>query len=545
MNDRNRQNVILYVAVGAILLAAIIFFLVLVFKGSGGGTDRGGQGGRDGQPTRPGGEPRGVITVPAIPTVTPTGSEDPGNRPSGGDSDQNRKPSGGNGDGSNPTPSGGNHDGGVTPTQDPNADKVTGTPTPTPSGGNGDGSNPTPSGGNRDGGVTPTQDPNADKVTGTPTPTPRIGGPTPTRVPGGGGGDRPTPTMSWVDPEDRGGIDSNALKIEEQWDGGFDGHPNMGDDRWENYLSDLFVRISPDYSVDALNVLDMEGQELFMRMSGMFGNNAVTRQELDRLSQEKWDSIAKEIHTARYRWQLEEIMIKYLVEKADYKQTYWTSYEQIANGIYASDEAHKIALQKASCYRIIADLQAKMGSRGLGYSWNEALATVLRDSGDPMAEVVKAADDVELFMKLGNFFNGSDFDNLTYEQKQLWWQIEAEIAEASTTDRLEELIAKYKLGTESARESFEASLAGYGTSALRRNAFRYSNYYNVVRTCQSSFRATDDFKTWDEALASILKGRVAEISGNVGSGTNIEELPFINATPTPTPRSASTQPVGP
>ncbi|MCR5127087.1 MAG: hypothetical protein K6B69_03195 [Lachnospiraceae bacterium] len=528
MNDRNRQNVILYVAVGAILLAAIIFFLVLVFKGSGGGTDRGGQGGRDGQPTRPGGEPRGVITVPAIPTVTPTGSEDPGNRPSGGDNDQNRKPSGGNGDESNPTPSGGNGDGSH----------------PTPSGGNGDGSNPTPSGGNHDGGVTPTQDPNADKVTGTPTPTPRIGGPTPTRVPGGGGGDRPTPTMSWVDPEDRGGIDSNALKIEEQWDGGFDGHPNMGDDRWENYLSDLFVRISPDYSVDALNVLDMEGQELFMRMSGMFEKNAVTRQELDRLSQEKWDSIVKEIHTARYRWQLEEIMIKYLVEKADYKQTYWTSYEQIANGIYASDEAHKIALQKASCYHIIADLQAEMGSRGLGYSWNEALATVLRDSGDPMAEVVKAADDVELFMKLGNFFNGSDFDNLRYEQKQLWWQIEAEIAEASTTDRLEELIAKYKLGTESARESFEASLAGYGTSALRRNAFRSSNYYNVVRTCQSSFRATDDFKTWDEALASILKGRVAEISGNVGSGTRIEEMQYIDATPTPTPRSTSTTPLG-
>ena len=152
---RNNRNVFLWVAVGVVILAGIIFLLILALKGSGDG-----KGGRDGQDHIP----------------RPTNSVIP--EPPGG---------------ATPTGGSGNSEG----------DEIIGkgTPTPTPYGW-GTTLTPTPSGGNGNG--------DEDGRYETPTPTPYGWGTTLTPTPSGGNGngngdENGKPTISTTTPTPTGG----------------------------------------------------------------------------------------------------------------------------------------------------------------------------------------------------------------------------------------------------------------------------------------------------------------------------------------------------
>ncbi|MBR3516470.1 MAG: hypothetical protein IKO10_09165 [Lachnospiraceae bacterium] len=600
MEQKDNRQVILFVIVGLLILAAIIFFLVMIFQGSGAGNDpRGGQNGRGGQEGREG-------------TVTPSGDDgdnkirptdddedDPNKRPSGGNGgrngsptptpdgwDPNAKPSGGNGgNGENGTPtptpygwdpnakpSGGNggngENGPPTPTQDPNARPSgggggNGTPTPTtdpnarPSGGGGGNGTPTPTtdpnarpsgGGGGNGTPTPTTDPNARPSgggggTSTPTPTPKPGG-------GGGGGPVPKPTdvpiVYPIDPDDHGADSNlNAYNIAEQTGKDPRDILNFGDERWSLYLNNLFTRVSPDYSVDALNALNAEGMQMFMYMSEIISTDKKEYRYLSTDEKTVWDAVAEDVSKAEYRWQLEEIILKYLATKGENRLIYEASYQQFMNGNYNTNEERKMAMYKSQCYKLVVELQKKWPNKAQGYGWNEALGVVLRNSGSPMAEVVSAADDIQLFMDLGYFFEGKDFDVLSYEDKLKWFAIEADVNAATTTYDLEEIIAKYHQSSiwhtydptglkpeEIAKKEAEinpmgAVLDACKTETERRNKFlEPEGYYATYVLPRVNYYPTLKegknlkYATWDEALASILKSRTT-FSGtlNAGEGT--------------------------
>ena len=311
---------------------------------------------------------------------------------------------------------------------------------------------------------------------------------------------------------------------------------NFGDDRWNEYLAALFKEVSPDYSVDAFTVLQNEGMELFFRMSEIFDSKPVTRAGLAADQQAKWDTITAEVGKASYRWQLEEIIIKYRVERAECKN-YQQAYLTFANGIYADDDARKTALMQSSCYEIIADLQSGMAKKGLGYTWNEALGVVLRNAGNPMAEVAVAQDDVGLFMAMGGFFTSKNFDSLSYADKKLWWEIEAKLALCETQLDLEALMIEYHLKNDKERDAFYVWLYQQNEStrwqALKNNA----TYYETITQQKRAFPQKNlGYSTWDEALGHILKGRVIVNSSDNGENQmQSYSSTQIGATPTPTP----------
>ncbi|MBR6157538.1 MAG: hypothetical protein IKQ27_11315, partial [Lachnospiraceae bacterium] len=417
------------------------------------------------------------------------------------------------------------------------------TPTPTPYGWpspTSGGPTPTPYGW----GTTPTQGrPTATPTPygwgGTPTPTP-YGWPSPTQKPGSGddgeSGKRttPTPTPKGENGDDDGLNSWNILDESNKSD--YNGGVNFGDDRWNEYLAALFKEVSPDYSVDAFTVLQNEGMELFFRMSEIFGSEPVTRAGLTADQQAKWDTITAEVGKASYRWQLEEIIIKYRVERAECKN-YQQAYLTFANGIYADDDARKMAMMRSSCYEVIADLQSGMAKKGLGYTWNEALGVVLRNAGNPMAEVSVAQDDVGLFMAMGGFFTSKNFDSLSYADKKLWWEIEAKLALCETQLDLEALMIEYHLKNDKERDAFYVWLYQQNEStrwqALKNNA----TYYETITQQKRAFPQKNlGYSTWDEALGHILKGRVIVNSSDNGENQmqNYSSTQ-IGATPTPTP----------
>ena len=561
MEQKDNKQLILFVIVGLLILAAIIFFLVMVFQGSGAGNDpRGDQNGRGGQPGREG-------------TVTPGGNDgDNKIRPTDDngddeDGDPNKRPGGGNGD----------RNGSPTPTPygwDPNAKPSggddnggNGTPTPTPYGWD---PNAKPSGGNGGNGTpTPTPygwDPNAKPSggnggNGTPTPTPYgwdpnakpSGGgggtstPTPTTRPGGGGGpaSKPTdvPIVYPIDPDDHGADSNlNAYNIEEQTGKDPRDILNFGDERWSLYLNDLFTRVSPDYSVDALNALNEEGMQMFMYMSEIISDRKKEYRYLGNDEKAVWDEVAEDVSKAQYRWQLEEIILKYMATKGDNRLIYEASYQEFIKGTYATEDDRKMAMYKSQCYKLVAELQEKWPGKAQGYSWNEALGIVLRNSGSPGAEVVSAADDIQLFMDMGFFFEGKDFDVLSYEDKLKWFTIEADVQTATTTNDLEEIIAKYHqpgiwhtydptglTPAQIAKKEAEinpmgAVLDACKTETERRNKFMEANgyYATYVQPCINYYPTLCESKnmnyaTWAEALNHILKSR-STFSGTLNAG---------------------------
>ena len=532
------------VVAGAVLL--ILLILLIVLGGYVNGFDRDDQDGRGGQRTIPTGPDGGI-------TPTSAGGDDDGRNgtptPADDDGRNNRgtpTPPGGGGRNGTPTPTGDGSDGRngtPTPTGD-GSDGRNGTPTPTGRGGEDDGRNGTPTptgrGDGRNGTPTPTGD-GSDGRRGTPTPT--------------GGGQYPTPL-----PYDWDANGSNAHKIEVAEMGQDDVNVTVlfGDDRWNAYLAELFKRVSPDYSVDALNVLSEEGIELFMQVSEMFGTEKVTRSSLStdpviqKEMEERWDKIAAEVAEAKYRYQLEEIIIKYGVERAENRK-YAQDYQQFAEGSYADDDARSMALMHSNCYMMVADLQSRMSKKALGMTWNEALDKVLRNAGSPMAEVASAKDNYELFMTLGDFFKQSEFDNLSYEKKLLWWEIEKKVDECYTTVDLETVMLAYHLsGTDpkpgpTPTPTPTPTPKAFGTPAPtptpkpsvapekmnreefleymftlpeseRKNALLTNPNYSLVRKLQAEFpnRGLEDYASWDEAMAAIIKGRV-QTEGEVTS----------------------------
>lgn len=346
-----------------------------------------------------------------------------------------------------------------------------------------------------------------------------------------------------IDPNDHGdGSNLNAFNIAEQADKDPRSILNFGDDRWDRYLNDLFTRVSPDYSVDPLNTLNEEGMQLFMYMSEIIGSSRKEYRYLTTDEKAVWDQVAEDVSQAKYRWQLEEILLKYMATKGTNRQKYEASYLEFVKGTYASDDERKMAMYHSECYRMVAEFQKKWPNKATGYSWNEALGVVLRNSGSPMAEVVSAQDDIQLFMDMGNFFEAKDFDILDYEYKLKWFTIEAEVQAASTTNDLEEIIAKYNQSTiwntynkaglteeQIAKKEEEinpmgAALDQCPTAAERRKKFTEANgYYQTFVKPRIAYYPTLrdgkdlDYATWDEALASILKNRTT-FSGTMNSG---------------------------
>ena len=530
MEQKDNKQVVLFVIVGLLILAAIIFFLVMIFQGSGAGNDpRGGQNGRGGQERREG-------------TATPSGNDgDNKIRPTDDDEeDPNKRPSGGNGGrNGSPTPTPYGWD----PNAKPSGGDGNGTPTPTPYGWD---PNAKPSGGDGNGTPTPTPygwDPNAK---------PSGGGsdtatPTPTTRPGGGGGPAPRPTdvpiVYPIDPDDHGADSNlNAYNIAEQTGKDPRDILNFGDERWSLYLNDLFTRVSPDYSVDALNALNEEGMQMFMYMSEIISDKKKEYRYLENDEKTVWDEVAGDVSKAQYRWQLEEIILKYLATKGENRLIYEASYQDFIEGTYATDDDRKMAMYKSQCYMLVVELQKKWPGKAQGYSWNEALGIVLRNSGSPGAEVVSAADNIQLFMDLGYFFQGKDFDVLGYEDKLKWFTIEADVKAATTTNDLEEIIAKYNqssiwhtydptglkpeeiAGKEAEINPMGAALDACKTESERRNKFLEPNgYYATYVKPRVDYYPTLregkklDYETWDEALGSILKNR-STFSGTLNAG---------------------------
>lgn len=493
---RNNRNVFLWVAVGIVILAGIIFLLILAWKGAGNGGD-----GRNKQDHIP----RPTNSVIPEPPGGPTPTEGSGN----GDNDENSRKGTPTptpyGWGGSPTPTNGNGDG------DEDEDGKNGTPTPTPTPyGWGTTITPTPTGGNGNG----DDDENGKRTTVTPTPTP---------TPKGGNGDG-SGLNSW-----------NILNESNKSD--YNGGVNFGDDRWNEYLASLFKEVSPDYSVDAFTVLQNEGMELFFRMSEIFGSKPVTRAGLAAAQQAEWDTITEEVGKAAYRWQLEEIIVKYMVERAEYKQSYQQAYLTFSNGIYADDDARKASLMRSPCYKIIADLQSRMENKALGYTWNEGLGVVLRDAGNPMAEVAVAQDDVSLFMEMGGFFASRKFDSLSYEDKQKWWDIEESLALCETQLDLEVLMIEYYLKTDIQKDAFYSWLYQQNESTRWQTLKNNATYYDTITRLKKAFPQKNlSYSSWDEAMAHILKGRV--IVNSSDNGENMIQnysSTQIGATPTPTP----------
>ncbi|MBO6207138.1 MAG: hypothetical protein J6N53_04340 [Lachnospiraceae bacterium] len=462
-----------------------------------------------------------------------------------------------------PTPKGGDDDEGkrvtVTPTTTPTpygwGDKPTptNTPTPTPYGW-GDKTTPTPTNGNGNGNgdrvtttptPTPTPTPYGWGTTPTVTPTPYGWGVTPTQKPGNGDDDEngkrttvtptPTPTPKGGNGDGSGLNSWNILNESNKSD--YNGGVNFGDDRWNEYLASLFKEVSPDYSVDAFTVLQNEGMELFFRMSEIFGSKPVTRAGLAAAQQAEWDTITEEVGKAAYRWQLEEIIVKYMVERAEYKQSYQQAYLTFSNGIYADDDARKASLMRSPCYKIIADLQSRMENKALGYTWNEGLGVVLRDAGNPMAEVAVAQDDVSLFMEMGGFFASRKFDSLSYEDKQKWWDIEESLALCETQLDLEVLMIEYYLKTDIQKDAFYSWLYQQNESTRWQTLKNNATYYDTITRLKKAFPQKNlSYSSWDEAMAHILKGRV--IVNSSDNGENMIQnysSTQIGATPTPTP----------
>ena len=153
-------------------------------------------------------------------------------------------------------------------------------------------------------------------------------------------------------------------------------------------------------------------------------------------------------------------------------------------------------------------------------------------------------------MKLGDFFEGKQFDSLDYEDKQLWWTIQEDMEKANSTNRLEELIAKYALsniphtvgnyklpddsvvelkGEWSDQKLFEYELNTFSTAESRRNWFEKSPYYLTVKNCKENFATLTDigYKNWDEAISAVLKGRVEQTGEEVSAGSLGHEVQYF------------------
>ncbi|MBR3575490.1 MAG: hypothetical protein IKN97_10025 [Lachnospiraceae bacterium] len=170
----------------------------------------------------------------------------------------------------------------------------------------------------------------------------------------------------------------------------------FGDERWDNYVSDLFVRISPDYAVDTLEVLRSEGVELFIRaaeLCGSTGKETYAGLE-DDVARQRWNDISEDVHTARYLWQLDEIILWYTLKGANWKDTReYADFQAYMEKNITDYTKRQEALVNGSFYHIITDLRARMAGKALGCSWDEAMDRVLLTAGDPLAEVVVRQED--------------------------------------------------------------------------------------------------------------------------------------------------------
>ena len=170
----------------------------------------------------------------------------------------------------------------------------------------------------------------------------------------------------------------------------------FGDERWDIYVTGLFSRISPDYAVDTLDVLRDQGVTLFIRATELCGDKGTeTYADLvDDVQRQRWNNISGDIHAARYLWQLDEIILWYTLQGANWKDT--TEYNDfmayLAKNI-TDNAKREEKLKEGSFYHIITDLQGKMAGKALGYTWDEAMARVLLTAGDPLAEVVVKQED--------------------------------------------------------------------------------------------------------------------------------------------------------
>ena len=170
----------------------------------------------------------------------------------------------------------------------------------------------------------------------------------------------------------------------------------FGDERWDIYVNGLFSRISPDYAVDTLEVLRDQGVTLFIRATELCGDKGTeTYADLvNDVQRQRWNNISGDIHAARYLWQLDEIILWYTLQGANWKDT--TEYNDfmtyLAMNITDNAKREK-SLKEGSFYHIITDLQGKMAGKALGYTWDEAMARVLLTAGDPLAEVVVKQED--------------------------------------------------------------------------------------------------------------------------------------------------------
>jgi hypothetical protein len=170
----------------------------------------------------------------------------------------------------------------------------------------------------------------------------------------------------------------------------------FGDERWDNYVTGLFGRISPDYAVDTLDVLRDEGVTLFIRATELCGDggNETYAGLKDDVARQRWNNISGDIHAARYLWQLDEIILWYTLQGANWKDT--TEYNDFM--AYLADnetdnDKRESNLKDGSFYHIITDLQNRIAGKALGYTWNEAMERVLLTAGDPLAEVVVRQED--------------------------------------------------------------------------------------------------------------------------------------------------------
>ena len=63
------------------------------------------------------------------------------------------------------------------------------------------------------------------------------------------------------------------------------------------------------------------------------------------------------------------------------------------NGTYSDNEARVSSLKAGSFYHIITDLQNRLPSKGLGYTWEDAMGRVLLTAGDPLSESMISPED--------------------------------------------------------------------------------------------------------------------------------------------------------
>ncbi|MCR4937048.1 MAG: hypothetical protein K5987_02665 [Lachnospiraceae bacterium] len=196
----------------------------------------------------------------------------------------------------------------------------------------------------------------------------------------------------------------------------------FGDNRWEEYVNDLFGRISPDYSVDALNVLSDEGVELFIRAADLCGTEGnISYKDLDSAGKKRWDEIAEKVHKAKYRYELDELVLTYTLNSGKWKSSVeYNDFQDFLNANYTDRDVREAKLRSGRFYHIITDLDAGMAAKAIGYTWDEAMERVLLTAGDPLAEVmVKQEDYVPAVENNGTAVSENELNVVTKDDLKL------------------------------------------------------------------------------------------------------------------------------